>query len=172
MAIITQNINKDYLAAYDGYNSQQVGMGLIDPNIYASDEYRGRKISTIALGLISEVRYSGYETDPNPNILTMAYEMPYNTILAYNLNYGTPQIRRALLKYVLDSNAARIKSNQPIMVDYYGLKRLIPDSQYLVRRYKVVGLSPVETYPLTEWANVAKKSTKFDGYFLRYKSGR
>ena len=46
MPLITQSVASEYLAAYDGYNQQAVGLGLIDPNIYASPEYQKKKINT------------------------------------------------------------------------------------------------------------------------------
>lgn len=171
MPLITQSISKDYLDAYDGYDQQKVGLGLLEPNIYASPEYQKKKIQNMALGLITECRYSGFENDPNPKVLAIAYETSYNTVIGYNLNYATPKLRQAMLKFILDSNAARIKSNLPIMIDYYAVKRAFPDSQYLVRRYKIVGLSVKETYKIVEWPTVIKEKTPYDGYYLKFKNG-
>jgi len=123
MPIITQNIGKDYLDMYSGYNSQRVGMGLINPNIYSTPEYQKKKIQNIVIGGISDIVYSGMEHDTMPTILTIVHENSYNTILAYNLNYIPQQLRQAILKFVLDSNAARIKSNQPLIVDYHAIKK-------------------------------------------------
>lgn len=169
MPRITQSISQDYIDAYDGYDKQEVGLGLLNPNIYSTPQYRKKKINSIALGLVSTISYGGAETDSSPLVLPMVYESAYNTILAYNLRYATPTMRRAILKFVLDANANRIESNQPIIVDYYALKRAIPDSQYLVRRYKVVGVSVMDTYQLNEWADVAKKKSPFDGYYRKFK---
>lgn len=171
MPIITQSISNDYLDAYDGYDQQQVGLGLIEPNIYATQQYQKKKIQNMALGLITEARYAGFEHDPNPKILTIAYEPSYSTVIGYNLNYGTPKLRQAMLKFVLESNAARIKSNLPIMIDYHAMKRAIPDSQWLVRRYKVVGIAVKETFQLREWPELVGKKTPFDGFYMNYKSG-
>lgn len=169
MPNIIQGISKDILDSYEGYDEQKVGMGLINPNAYASDAYQKKKIKSIALGGISECRYAGFENDPNPVILTMNYIPAYNVVIGLNLRYGTPRLRQAILKYVLDTNKARIKSNLPIMVDYYSLKKAIPDSRYLVRMYKVVGLSPVKMFQLNEWPEVAAKKTPFDGFYTKFK---
>ena len=172
MPLITQSISKDYIDAYNGYDQQRVGLGLLEPSIYATPDYQKKKIQNMALGLITEARYAGWETDPNPKILTIAYEGPYNTVIGYNLNYATPKLRQAILKFVLDSNAARIRSNLPIMIDYHAMKRALPDSQYLVRRYKIVGLAVKETFQLNEWPNVIKDRTPFDGFYMNFKNGR
>lgn len=169
MPLITQAISRDYLNAYDGYDSQQVGLGLINPSIYSTPDYTKKKIQNMALGLISEIRYAGFEHDPNPTVLAMAYIPAYNMIMGYNLRYGTQKLRQAMLKYVLDTNAARIKANQPIMIDYHAMKRAIPDSQYLLRNYKVVGIAVKDTLNLNEWVDVVKEKSQFDGFYRRFK---
>lgn len=169
MPLITQSISKDYLAAYSGYDQQQVGLGLLNPNIYATPAYKKKKIQNMALGLISDIRYAGFEHDPNPKVLTIAYIPQYNMVIGYNLRYGTPKLRQAMMKFVLETNAARIKSNQPIMIDYHAMRRAIPDSQYLVRNYKVVGIAVNNTFNLNEWVNIAKEKSKFDGYYVKFK---
>lgn len=166
MPLITQSVSQDYIDMYSGYSQQQVGLGLITPNIYATQAYQKKKISNIVLGGISRVVYSGMEHDLRPLILTMAYEPQYATILAYNLHYIPPPFRQAILKFVLDSNVARIQSNQPLMVDYYAMKRAIPESQYIVRRYKVVGLNVRETIQLVEWPTIIKETS---GWELHYR---
>ena len=172
MPLITQSVASEYLAAYDGYNQQAVGLGLIDPNIYASPEYQKKKINNLAIGLLSSIRYAGFEHDPNPDVIPIMYETAYNTVIGFSLRYATPKLRTAVMKYILDTNAARIKSNLPILIDYRSIKRAIPDCQYLVRRYKVTGIAIKETYPLSEWPAIAKKATPFDGFYLKYKNGQ
>lgn len=172
MPLITQSVSRDYLDAYDGYDQQAVGLGLLDPNIYASPAYQKKKINNLAIGLISSISYGGAEHDPSPDVLVIGYEVAYNTVIGFSLRYATPKIRTAIMKFVLDSNAARIKGNQPIMIDYHSLKRAVPDCQYIVRRYKVVGISIKETYPLLEWPKLAKKTTPFDGFYMQFKNGR
>lgn len=179
MATVTTAINKEYLDAYDGFDQQKVGLGLatgVDQDgkstdtIYATPSYAKKKTQDLAIGLISEIVYSGFDVDYSPQILVMHYETPYNTILAYSLRYATPILRRAILKFVLDANRARIKSNLPILVDYYALKKAIPDSQYLVRRYKVVGIRVKDTFKLNEWDRIARQKTPFDGYYKKFKN--
>jgi hypothetical protein len=172
MPLITQSISKDYLDAYDGYNQQAVGLGMLNPNIYATPSYQKKKVNNLAIGLISSIVYGGAEHDPTPDVLIIGYETAYNTVIGFSLRYATPKLRAAIMKFVLDSNAARIKGNQPIMIDYHSMKRAVPDCQYIVRRYKVVGISVRETYPLSEWPAIAKKTTPFDGFFMRFKDGR
>jgi hypothetical protein len=172
MPMITQSINKDYLDMYDGYDQQEVGLGVVQPNIYATPAYKKKKIKSLILGGISEIQYAGMEHDRNPLILTMAYEGPYSTVIGYNLHYCPPKLRSAILKFVLDSNVARIKANQPIIVDYHALKRAIPDSQYLVRRYKVVGINVLETYRLSDWPEAVKDRSKWEGHYKMIKEGK
>lgn len=180
MATVNGGISSEYLQAYDGYDQQAVGLGLatgVDPDgratdtVYATPAYAKSKTQNLPIGLISKIVYSAYENDHNPEVLVMGYEPRYNTVIGYSLRYATPTIRRALLKFVLESNAARIQSNQPILLDYYAIKAAIPDSQYLVRRYKVIGVRVQETYNLNEWTRVATKQTPFDGYYRRFKQG-
>jgi hypothetical protein len=169
MPMITQNISKEYLDIYDGYDKQEVGLGLLNPNIYATKNYQKKKIKAIGIGMLSKISYGGAETDASPLVLPMAYEPQYSTILAYNMRYATPVLRRSIMKFILEANAVRIKSKLPIMVDYYAVKRAIPDSQFLVRRYKVVGVSVMEAYQLNDWPILAAEKTPFDGYYKKFK---
>jgi hypothetical protein len=161
MTTITSNFNKDVAAVYDGFkeNRQKVGLGLINPNIYATPDYQEKKISNIIVGGISDCIYSGFERDPTPLILTFAFESAYNTILGFNIRYIPPPIRKALLKYVIDTNVVRIQSNQPMLIDYHSTVRAIPEVRGIVRRYKIVGLrvnnaTGMGTVPLIEWPNL------------------
>ncbi len=105
-------------------------------------------------------------------MLAMAYNPSYNVILGYNLHYCPPVMRKAILKYVLESNAARIKSNLPMLVDYHAIKRAIPDSQYIVRMYKIVGINVLETLQLNEWPSAIQDKTKWQGHYKMLKEGR
>mgnify|MGYP006136807815 CR=1 FL=1 len=172
MPLITRSVGKDYLDMYQNYNQQQVGLGMIDPNIYATPSYQKKKIQNLVLGGISRIVYAGMEHDKEPLILTMVYESPYNTVLAYNLHYVPMAIRKNILKYVLDTNAARIKSNQPIIVDYHALKRAVPQSQYIVRRYKIVGINVRETIQLNEWPEILKEKSKWESHYLRKETAK
>lgn len=170
MPLITQSISKDYIDAYDGYDQQRVGLGLINPNAYASPAYQKKKIKNLMLGGISSFSYGGAEVDPNPTALVIGYESQYSTVIAINLRYLTQKHRQAIMKFVLETNVARIKSNLPIMVDWHALKRAIPDIQYATRRYKVIGIALKETFPLNEWPEVAKQKSVFEGFYMNAKN--
>jgi|AntDeeMinimDraft_6_1070357.scaffolds.fasta_scaffold00692_2 hypothetical protein len=169
MATISTAINKDYLDAYDGYDQQQVGLGLINPSIYATPQYQKKKIKNLAIGLLSDIRYAGFEYDPSPLILPLFFESPYQTILSLNLNYVPEKYRRAIMKFVLDSNAARIKSNQSMMIDWHGLRRAVPTVQYITRRYKAVGVNVVETHPLNQVPDVIKGQSNWQNHYKTLK---
>lgn len=169
MPLITSSVGKDYMDMYTGYDQQSVGLGMINPNIYATPQYQKKKIQNLVLGGISEIIYAGMEHDTKPRILTMRYESVYSTVLGYNLNYCPPRMRQAILKFVLDSNAARIRANQPIIVDYASIKKAIPDSKYIVRRYKVVGINVRETIPLVEWPEAVKARSGWEQHYLLFK---
>lgn len=154
MTSITGSIASDYLDVYDGYDSQKVGIGLAVG--YATPSYQKKKIQRLLIGAVSDVTYSGWEVDRSPLIVPIIHESRYNTILAMNLRYVPSNIRRAILKYILDSNAARIRANQPIMIDYHAMKRAIPQIRGIIRRYKLPGLRVANTFQLNEWSNVAK----------------
>lgn len=167
MPIITQSLSKDTADLYRGYNQQEVGLGLINPNIYATKEYGQKKVKNLVIGGVSRIVYAGFEVDPQPLILVMGYEPRYNTVISINLHYISPTARRNALKFVLDSNIARIRSQQPILVDYYGLKRAVPPTRGAVRRYKVVGIAPVRggTIPLVEWPTIIPEISGFENHW-------
>lgn len=158
--MISKNL-QDYAQAYTGYDRRAVGPGLINPNIYASDKYALRKTSNILMGSINDFIYAGAEHDRSPLALVWKYEPQYNTILAYNLHYFPIHYRQAILKFVLDSNAARIKNNQPMYIDYDRIKRYIPPSVGGVRRYKIVLINVYGTVPLAQWPAAIKDKSKW-----------
>ncbi len=164
MATITTAISSDYLQAYDGYNQQKVGIGLQTGN-YASPEYAKKKIQNLAIGLLSECVYSGFEVDPTPLMLPIAYEGAYNTILALNLHYVPESYRRAIMKFILDSNAARIRANQSMIVDWHALKRAIPIVQYITRRYKTIGIRVKETFALNDVPKAINQSSPYSNHY-------
>lgn len=153
MTTLTSKVASDYLDIYDGYDSEKVGIGLNTG--YATKSYREKKIQNLMIGAVSDISYSGWEHDREPLIIPIISEASrYNTILAFNLRYVPSNIRRAILKYILEANAARIRARQPLMIDYHALKRAIPQVRGIVRRYKLPGIRVVETYPLNEWASL------------------
>lgn len=165
MATVTASMSNEYLEMYKGYTTQAVGLGVADPNIYASDAYRRKKIKNMLIGGISKIRYAGSEHDLSPTVLTIGYEPAYATVLGYNLRYVPVKTRKAIMEYVLDTNKVRIKSNQPIIVDYEGLKRKIPETRFILRRYKTIGVNLIETVPLTEWAEIAKERSNWESHY-------
>lgn len=170
MATISTIANSDYAAAYNGYDQQKVGAGLIDPTIYATPGYAKKKIQNLAIGLISDIRYGAFDHDPNPLIVPWAYESQYQTILAFNLHYVPQRIRSAIMRYILESNQNRIKSNQSIIVDYKRISRAIPDVQYITRRYKTVLIGVNETYPLVEIPKVIRGNYYLENHYLELKN--
>lgn len=165
MPLITQSVGKDYAEMYSGYDQQEVGLGLINPNIYASPEYQGKKVRNVVLGGLHRLVYAGMEHDPRPLYMPMIYEPRYNTLLGINYHYIPPQARKAAFKFILDSNVARIRSNQPIIVDYQNLKRAAPQVRGAVRRYKVVGIGGVQMIPLVEWPEVINESSGWENHW-------
>lgn len=172
MATVTTSLSKEYLEMYKGYDQRAVGLGVINPNAYASPSYQKKKIKNMLIGGISKIRYAGMEHDTQPLVMTIAYEPAYATLIGFNLHYVPTPIRLAIMKFVLDSNAARIRANQPIIIDYRAMKRAVPQSRYIVRRYKAVGIHLEETIPLTEWPAVAKEASKWEGHFKLIQEGK
>lgn len=164
MTIVSQTVGADVAAQYDGYNSQEVGLGL-QTGMYATPQYARKKIQNLVLGGLSRITYAGWDTDRSPVILTLKFEPSYQTVLGLNIRYMPERLRRALLKYVLDTNAARIQSNQPMLIDYNSLKRSVPNIAGIVRRYKVLGVRVDETIPLVEWPNVVKEKSPHESVY-------
>lgn len=165
MAVISQAITKDLLDMYDGYDMTKVGLGMQDPNIYATRNYQKKKIQSMVLGGISDISYSGYEHDRTPLVLVMAFEPQYNTVIGLNLRYIPSLIRKKVLKYVLQANAARIKGNTPIIINYESLKKLVPQVQGIVRRYKIIGIRVEKTYQLNEWPDTLAIKSPFENFY-------
>jgi len=168
MASISHNIKDDWEDMYDGYDSHTVGLGTISPNIYASDRYRKRKQDKLLIGGLSEIVYAGMEHDRMPMVWTMGYEPAYNTVIGWNAHYVPIKIRMAMAKFILETNVSRIKSNQPLMLDYHAMKRRIPESQYIVRRYKTVGIHVVGNIPLADWKEALQKTSTWSNHYRMY----
>lgn len=165
MPLISQTVGDDYAQMYSGYDQQKVGLGMVNPNVYATPSYQKKKIKNLAIGGISKITYAAFDHDPNPLFLSMAYEGAYNTVIGVNLHYVPPKIRQSILKFILDSNAARIRANQPIMIDWHSLERAVPYVKYITRRYKIYGIGVKETIPLVEWPNVLTEKSPWEGHF-------
>lgn len=167
MPAITQTISPDLLSMYSGYdqNRQEVGAGLVNPNIYSTPDYRDKKISSVVIGGISDIIYSAADHDPTPRLLAIAFEPAYQTVIGINLRYVPTKTRQNIMKFVLDSNVARIKANQPMMIDWHSLSRAVPEVKYITRRYKVVLIGVRETYPIVEWPEIVNESSPYQNHY-------
>src|SRR4030066_774491 len=140
----------DFLEMYDSFDIVKVGLGAIDPSIYASELYRKKKTNKLLIGTINRIVYTGAEHDLLPLVLVMAYEPKYHCIIGYNLNYLPEVYRKALLNLVLKSNKVRIRKKNPIIINYSMIKRAIPPTSGAIRRYKVIGIRLLDSYRLSE----------------------
>lgn len=167
MPLITQTISPEILAAYQNYDQQKVGAGLMG-GMYASPEYQRKKIKTLAIGLISQLRsYGGADHDPSPLILPYHYSPQYGAVYSFNLNYVPERVRRNIMKVVLDMNVARIRANMPMMIDYHSLVRVVPEAAGIVRLYKMPLINLEETYSLDQVPDIVKKKSPWEGHFRK-----
>lgn len=172
------NIPRAYIDAYDEdpqsiQRKIQIGAGVqTDPSIYARDSYRKSKINSLAIGLVSSIVYSAYEHDPTPNILVLDHVPQYACVLGLNLRYLPPSKRKDIISFVLESNRQRIKTKQPMVVDYQTIKSAIPETQYIVRLYKQILIGLRKTYTLSELPQVITESSPFQTHFAELKNAR
>lgn len=169
MATTTKS-KKDFNDLYDGFDVRDVGVGTIDPSIYATKSYTKKKQQKIILGGLNLITYAGWDHDANPLILTMGYVPAYNVVISYNLHYVPYQVRKAIIDFVIKSNVKNIKNNKPMVVDYHALKRAVPVSPAIVRMYKVVAIRVVETYPLNSWGTAISDKSKWQNHYKTSKS--
>lgn len=172
MAIVT-NSPRDFKDVYKGFDVQDVGLGTIgqdysakdeqtkrkqvsDPGIYHSASYRKKKVYKVLIGGLQLIKYAGFNTDKEPLFLCVAYETKYNTVIGYNLHYIPVKDRKMVLKHHIRTNLPRIKGQQPLIVHYERLESLVPSLKGAIRRYKIVGVRVVDTYPLLEWDDAVK----------------
>lgn len=111
MALIS-GLKKDWVESYDGWDSQIVGVGTADPNVYATRRYAKKKTQKLLIGGITKCIYAGFEHDARPTILSIAYEPKYNTVLAYNLRYLPEKTRLSMVDFVLKQNRVNIKNKK------------------------------------------------------------
>ncbi len=168
MATLLEPIGEDLADLYDGFDEREIGLGLISPSIYASEEYRETKIEHMLIGAISDCIYSGFEHDVQPRVLSLYREARYNTILGLNLNYVPESSRRAILKYVLEDNVNNIRNQLPIRVDWNGLVRAIPETEAITRRYKQVGLRVINTHRIADWPNIIQGRSQWENHYQFY----
>jgi hypothetical protein len=165
MATIISSKKKDFEKIYTGFDKQAVGLGTISPDIFKTKGLRKKKVDKILIGTLNEIIYTGFENDRSPLVLVMAFESSYNTIIGYNMNYAPEKIRKAILDIVIKSNRARIKKNSPIIIDYSLIKKAVPQSMGMIRRYKIVGVKVINQYGLNEWRAVIKKKSKWQNMY-------
>ena len=168
MALLGTSLSKEVIDAYDGFDVTNIGAGLLNPDIYKTKGYSKKKIKKLLIGTLANVSYGGAEHDQSPMIIPIAQEPAYNTILALNLHYVPTRVRMNIAKFILESNKARIMSNQPLMIDWSSLKRAIPEVQYIIRRYKqvLVGYgADGGSIPLAEWGEALRVRSKWEGHY-------
>ena len=166
MANITGDLS-DYEYLYSDINYKELTTRLTQPGYYASEEYRRGKVQSLAQGIISDVVYAGFDHDPNPMIIPIMHEAPYDTILSLNLHYVPPQIRQNIIKFILETNKNRISNNQPIWIDWHQLTRVEPLAEGMTRRYKQMMLGVVTTYPITKWPEIIRRPSRFENVARR-----
>lgn len=169
MANILQPIESELAEIYSGWdqNKKNIGLGLISPSIYAYDEYRQTKIESIMLGSLSKVMYAGFEHDMMPTVLVCDHVPRYNVIRGFNIRYVPEQIRRAMMKYVIEDNVNRIERNLPMVFDINGIMRAIPEASAILRMYKQQGLrlQPNGVVPLIDWPTVAAEPSPWSNHY-------
>lgn len=138
-----------------------VGLGTADPNIYHSKEYQRRQINHLLPGIVSRITYAGAFVDRMPLIIPIWHYNQYNAVLAYNIRYCTPTIRKAIFKYLYESNKSRIQNNQPMIVDYYSLKRAVKETEGIVRMYKQIGIGVIESFPISDTPTIINEPSPY-----------
>jgi len=164
---VTSAQRKDWEQLYDGFDTKDVGAGTIDPNIYATDSYRKKKVKKIMIGGLNRIVYGGAEHDNNPLALTIFYNPKYGAVLSYNLDYAPKKVRKAMIDFVIKSNIKRIKKGQPMIIDYYTLKKAIPVSTKIVRLYKIQLIRVVETFPLNSWGTAIGQKSSWQNHYKK-----
>ena len=165
MAVIRGGIDKKYLELYKGFGEQEAGPGT-NPDIFASQAFARRKIQTLYIGGLSSFIYAGAFVDDKPLGLIFRHEPQFNTVLGFNLNYLPIKLRKDVLRFVLESNQNRIKSQQQIIVSFDAVSRAVPEARNVVRRYKLQLMNVRETHPLVDFGEVVENSgTRFSNVF-------
>lgn len=164
MASINNNLS-DWRDMYTGWDMQRTGLGIIDPNIYASESYAQLKQQMLLLGCITDITYAGFEHDPAPQILSIAYEPQYATVISYQLHYLPPTLRQQLIKFVMQTNVSRMHQNLPMIIPYTLIKAAMPWTENVVRRYKAVGIRVVGNVPVKDWPKAIKGQNKWQNVY-------
>jgi hypothetical protein len=169
LATINTSSGTEYAKAYDGYSgysTQAVGLGTV-PGMYASPSYAARKTDTLLIGIPSKIQYAAFDVDPTPMAVPIQYISQYNMLLSINLRYAPSKIRQQIMSYILQSNDARIRSNQSIIIDWHGLARAVPSVRYMTRNYKTPGIRVIESYNLADLPQVLNQRSPFESQFMK-----
>lgn len=164
MATVSKS-SSDYKSLYTGFDSIEVGLGTIAPNIFATKDYKKKKIDKLLIGGLHDLRYTGSENDLHPLVLVIGYEPAYNTAIGFNLHYVPKPFRNAIINIVLKGNHARIKGQRHIVVDYKRIAKAIPEASKIIRRYKLQGIKVVNSYPLVEWDEAIKRKSRWQNWY-------
>lgn len=162
MATAQQGSKDDWDDLYSNFEPVKVGPGSLEPNIYATNNYARLKQDTLLIGGLSEILYLPFFVDKEPLLLSMKIEPQYNTVLGFNLRYVPQNIRIAMVNVVFETNQNRIRNDQSLFIDYNLMKRRVPESQYIVRRYKLPMLRVLGNIPLQDWTAVIAQTSGFE----------
>ena len=157
----------EYENIYTGFDITQVGAGSINPSLYSTEAYRKNKVQKLLIGGLTQIVYGFFEHDHSPLIITLGVIDKYGAILALNLHYVPYQVRKSIIDYIITSNRIRIKKNQPLMLDYHNMVRVVPLASKIVRLYKLGGVRVVETFPMKSWNIAIKQKSKWNGHYKR-----
>lgn len=186
MAVVSNHPN-DFQDVYKGFDTQDVGLGTIgqdytakdeqtrrrqegDKGIYHSARYRKKKVYKVLIGGLQLIKYAGFDHDKEPLFLCVAYEPTYNTVIGYNLHYIPVKYRKMALLYHIKMNVPRIKGQKPMLVHYERLEKVVPPLKGAIRRYKIVGIRVIDTYPLLEWNDAAKGKGRWSNWYKQEQS--
>lgn len=168
MASVLDPVNSELAELYQGWDREEIGLGLIQPSIYASDDYQKTKINHLVIGGLSSVIYAGFDHDPTPLILTVEHIPAYNVIVGLNLHYVPEQIRRAIVKTHIENNVNNIENGLPMKIDWHRMANAIPQVKAITRWYKQVGINVIETYGITDWPNVIQEPSRWSNHYRYY----
>lgn len=167
MARIITGLSPDVIDMYSGYTRQSVGIGTANPDVYSTPGYSKKKSKTqdLIIGGMSSIIYGAFEHDQNPLIIPIQYVSQYGMVMSYNLHYIPQGLRERLTSVILKMNDSRIQNNMPMVVDYKAIANVVPESKYIVRNYKNIGIRVLETYRINEWENQISKTSRWESWF-------
>jgi len=162
------NHQKDWESFYDKVGqTKNVGIGTLDHQLYSTKAYQRKKKKKLLIGGISRIVYAGFENDPTPTILTLAFESQYNTILALNVRYMPKNVRYAILQFILKVNKVRIRDKKSLVMDYKTIVAAFPLVKNVIRRYKIALIGVRENVPMIGWKSVIDEQSQFARVYRR-----